>query len=699
MIDGKVLAEIHEMGYSADAMSYATVAIAAPTAGGFTYEVPATMIGRIAPGQRVAVPFRRRTVVGYVLDVTQDQPSSLVGKDIRAINEILDEDAVFSSTFLSWLRWLSQYYCASIGEVCRTALPARLNRLHPPKTLRPTLPHEMEHREKEREVVLTPDQEDALDRIRYEASSHQLKPILLHGITGSGKTEIYLRLFEALHHEGRQGILLVPEIGLTPQLSARVVSRFGDSVALYHSGLTDAQRHHQWERMKKGEVSVVVGTRSALFAPLPRLGAIVVDEEHDPSYKQDEGVLYNARDAAVMRGRMEGAVVVLGSATPSVESFANARTNKYHYIHLPERTGGGAIPVIEIIDMRKHIAGRIKGHERCSLSAPMIQAISDTLKRGEQCMIFLNRRGFAHFLICEECGHSFECPNCDISLAYHRRPPKLSCHYCDYTVLPPAQCPACMGIALAPMGRGTERIELELAELFPRATIARLDRDSVTQSASRTSIFRGMRDGSIDILVGTQMIAKGHDFPGVTLVGIVSADVALHLPDFRSAERTFQLTTQVAGRAGRGSAGARVLLQTFQPDHPSLTHAKAHDYGAFFEEERRHRESLGYPPFVRLTNIRLSATDARKLDREAHKLADALRFARKTLGYEKLIALLGPAPAPMEKVRNRFRWQLLIKAPAPHQMTTFLTSVRSTFKEFQNKGLRIAIDVDPLNML
>jgi primosomal protein N' (replication factor Y) len=677
-------------------MPYADIAVAAPTISSFTYEIPSELCDEVLVGSRLAVPFRRRKVVGYVLNLTDRLPADLDKEKIRPIDSILDDAPIFSENFLRWLKWISSYYCAPIGEVCRAALPSRLNRISPPKTSRPVLPREMEQGKKHERVVLTPDQDSAIDVILGELNSATPKPCLLHGITGSGKTEIYLSLFEKLREEGGQGIMLIPEIGLTPQLSARVVERFGQEVALYHSGLSDAQRHYQWERMRKGEVTVVVGTRSALFAPLPNLRAIVVDEEHDPSYKQDEGVLYNARDSAVMRAHIEKAVVVLGSATPAMESFANSAASKYHYISLPERTGGGVLPEVELVDMRKQSFGDKK---KSVLSSRLAKAIEETLERGEQAMIFLNRRGFAHFLICEECGHTFECPNCDISLSYHHSPSKLLCHYCDYSITPPNQCPGCQGVNIVPMGRGTERIEMELTKLFPKARIARLDRDSISKAKTRTQIFRRMHKKEIDILVGTQMIAKGHDFPHITLVGIVSADVALHMPDFRSAERTFQLITQVSGRAGRSEKGGRVILQTYQPEHTSLVHASAHDYDAFYNDERSHREMLRYPPYARLANIRVSASDKEKLKKFAKEIAKRLKAGRDEMKFAKSIVLLGPAPAPMEKIRNRYRWQILIKARSAKELGAYLSSTYPRLNEFQSKGLRIAIDVDPVNML
>ncbi len=686
-------------------MKYAHIAIAGTTPTAFTYLIPDELRGKMHAGMRVCVPFRRRRTVGYVLGTSAAAPKELAGKEVRPIESVLGDAPVFSPAMIEWLMWIARYYCAPIGEVCRAAVPSRLNQLAAPKPTRALTPREMEYAKIPCAITLTHDQRSILTALTAALGESKPSPFLLHGITGSGKTEVYLHLFEEVRRAGGQAIMLVPEIGLTPQLSARVVERFGGRVALYHSGLTDAQRHHQWERMRTGEVDVVVGTRSALFAPLPKLRAIVIDEEHDASYKQDEGVLYHARDAAVMRAKIEGAVIVLGSATPSVESFANARQEKYRYAHLKERTGGGALPAIEVVDMRTRSGallgegGRTKPHERSALSSEMIEAIRDTLARGEQGLIFLNRRGFAHFIICEECGHSFECPNCNIALAYHQRPPQMLCHYCDYTIRPPEECPGCHGVTLKPMGRGTERIEIELGTLFPKARIARLDRDTLSATACRTEVFTRMRDGDIDILVGTQLIAKGHDFPGITLVGVVSADVALHLPDFRAAERTFQLITQVAGRAGRSGKGGRVILQTYRPDHASLIHASTHDYLAFYEEERQHREEMRYPPFSRLANVRIAGMDDHKVEAQADEIAKLLSAHRRTLGLTDKIALLGPAPAPLQKIRNRHRWQLLIKARGAKELATFLGAVYPRLIGLRTNRLRIAIDVDPLNMM
>ncbi|MDZ4224679.1 MAG: primosomal protein N', partial [bacterium] len=432
-----------------------------------------------------------------------------------------------------------------------------------------------------------------------------------------GKTEIYLQSIKKVLQAGKQAILLVPEIGLTPQLIGRVQSRLETPVAIYHSGLSDAWRMVYWEKMRKGEINVVVGTRSALFAPFPNLGIIIVDEEHDNSYKQAEGgFYYHARDAAIVRGKLEEAQVILGSATPSLESFHNAKKGKYQYIHLSKRATGALLPSVELIDLRQEKF--IEGSR--TLSNPMKEAISETLYRGEQSLLLLNRRGFANFLLCEDCGKALECPNCSISLTYHKNPPSLVCHYCDTKIAPPENCPFCQSLAIKPLGEGTQSLEEELKKNFPDAGIFRLDRDTATKREDRHAILKAMKSGKIDILIGTQMIAKGHDFPNVTLVGVILADTHLHLPDFRSREKTFQLLTQVAGRSGRGAKAGRVLIQTFYPEDMSLLCAQKHDFETFSQQELMARETLLYPPFSRLAQIRVQGPDEKNVEMTAKAL-------------------------------------------------------------------------------
>ncbi|MBI4212260.1 MAG: primosomal protein N' [Deltaproteobacteria bacterium] len=670
-------------------MSFAHVAVPARVFHPFTYSLPIDT--PVSPGCRVVVPFHRRHLIGVVLEILPTGPKDVSPGKIKPVEQVLDHSPLFSPPLLELIRWMAHYYCAPIGEVFRAALPKRLMTLASPKTTRPTAPHELTaFRSEAPKPTLTQEQQSAVDKILQGETSN---PFLLHGITGSGKTEIYLRVFEEVTMRGGQSLLLVPEIGLTPQLTSRVVARFGNRVAVYHSGLTDAQRHFEWERIRKGDVDVVVGTRSALFTPLPNLKAIVVDEEHDSSYKQEDGFLYHGRDAAVMRGKLEQAIVVLGSATPSFESFSNAKSGKYHYLQLLRRATGAQMPSVEVIDIRKrHTKDAPK--EGVALSPELIELIEKNLDRQEQTLLFLNRRGFARALICEACGFIFRCPNCNIALTKHLRLQKLACHYCEYALSTPSACAQCRSEELTPVGSGTERLEAELQDFFPKARIARIDSDTMEKSGVRTKIFRDMHDGKIDILVGTQVITKGHDFPNVTLVGIISADSSLHFPDFRSPERTFQLISQVAGRAGRASKPGRVVIQAFQPEHFCLQFARDHDYQSFFDHETATREMLGYPPFSRLVNVRFSGSREDRVIATAEQVAGMIRD---WVGTAKSVSILGPAAAPLEKVRNQYRWQLLIKSSRSAPLSALLT--RLPHQTQLPPGVRMAIDVDPLQFL
>jgi len=412
---------------------------------------------------------------------------------------------------------------------------------------------------------LTRDQEAALDEILKGIRSKRFSPFLIHGVTGSGKTEIYLRAIEAVLTQGREAIVLVPEISLTPQLLSRFKDRFGENLALLHSGLGRGERYDQWRRIWKGEVKIAMGARSAIFAPFKNVGIIIVDEEHDPSYKQEEKLKYHARDAAVVRAKQVEATLLLGSATPSLESFYNTEKGKFRLLSLPERIEGKPLPRVEVVDVRK---------EKTLLSEKLRVALQKNIEDKRQSLLFLNRRGFANFILCPDCGQTFKCPNCSVTLTYHLRDRSLLCHYCDYRIQAPGDCPKCQGHRLQGMGIGTERLEQEIKSLFPQTRVGRMDRDTTSRRRSHLKILKGLESGSIDILVGTQMIVKGHDFPNVTFVGVVSADTSLHFPDFRSSERTFQLLTQVAGRAGRGEFLGKVVIQTFNPDHYSILMAK-----------------------------------------------------------------------------------------------------------------------------
>ena len=536
----------------------------------------------------------------------------------------------------------------------------------------------------------TSDQEAILGEILKGIRSKRFSPFLIYGVTGSGKTEIYIRAIEEVLIQGQEAIVLVPEISLTPQLLSRFIDRFGKNLALLHSGLGRGERYDQWRRIWKGEVKIAMGARSAIFAPFKNVGIIVVDEEHDPSYKQEEKLKYHARDVAVVRAKQAEATLLLGSATPSLESFYNAEKGKFRLLNLPERIGGKPLPRVEIVDVRK---------EGGLLSEKLRAALQKNIEDKKQSLLFLNRRGFANFILCPDCGLTFKCPNCSVTLTYHLRDRSLQCHYCDYRIQAPGDCPKCQGHRLQGMGIGTERLEQEIKSLFPETQVGRMDRDTTSRRRSHLQILKKLESGSIDILVGTQMIVKGHDFPNVTFVGVVSADTSLHFPDFRSSERTFQLLTQVAGRAGRGEVLGEVVIQTFNPDHYSILRAKDHDYIGFYQEEIEFRKALEYPPFSRFINFRLVGNSEKRTKGMAEEMGGIGQSLLKK-GYGKGIEILGPSPAPFAKMRGKFRWQMLAKGKSPQVLHQFAQALASRMEApLKGKGVNLDIDVDPVFIL
>jgi primosomal protein N' (replication factor Y) len=537
---------------------------------------------------------------------------------------------------------------------------------------------------------LTSHQEIALREILKGLHSKRFSPFLLHGVTGSGKTEIYLRAIEEVLNQGREAIVLVPEISLTPQLLSRFKDRFGENLSLLHSGLGRGERYDQWRRIWKGEVKIALGARSAIFAPFKKVGIIIVDEEHDPSYKQEEKLKYHARDLAVVRAKQDEATLLLGTATPSLESFHNAEKGKFHLLSLPERIEGKPLPRVEVVD--------IKG-EGGLLSEKVKTALQKNTEEKKQSLLFLNRRGFAHFILCPDCGFTFKCPNCSVTLTHHLKDHSLRCHYCDYRISAPGSCPQCQGDRLKGMGIGTERLEQEIRNLFPGAQVGRMDRDTTSRRRAHQQILKGLESGKIDILVGTQMIVKGHDFPNVTFVGVVSADTSLHFPDFRSSERTFQLLTQVAGRAGRGEVLGEVIIQTFNPDHYSILKAKDHDFVGFYQEECQFRKALDYPPFSRLINFRLTGNSEKGTETMAEELGKVGRTLLKKK-YPKGMEILGPSAAPFTKMRGKFRWQMLVKGKSSQALHQFAQELASHMEaQTKGRGVHLDIDVDPIFIL
>ena len=801
---------------------YCDVSLPVPLDQPFTYSLPETLRHRVKPGCRILVPFGSRRLTGVVVLCHDDPP----GVETREALRLIDAEPVLDTQLLALGKWISEYYCAPLGEVLRGMLPlasdirrgkvysltdagrdaARqllfdsspedpvvqilrlldrrslsasyierkmplaanalraLERKHfvmveqvqserdplrapagrlrveatgaapsgklgkPERELLAFLElHPGTHNLKDLELmvlnsspaaralarkklvtlrsepvplnaagpvraphVLNPAQAAAFEEIRTAIAAHEFRTFLLHGVTGSGKTEVYLNAIDATLAEGRSALLLVPEIALTPAVAGQFFSRFGDRVAILHSAFSDSERSDQWRRIRSGAAAVVVGTRSGVFAPMRNLGLIVVDEEHDQSYKQEETPRYNGRDVAIVRAQAARACVVLGSATPSLESRYNAETGKYVLIELPGRVAERPMPQVEVIDMRTEF---LETRKQAPFSRRLLEAVAHRLENGEQTIILLNRRGFSSFVACRSCGERVQCANCSVTLTFHRRDRRLLCHYCSYAERVPTACPKCQSEHIYFLGIGSEKVEEELHREFPTARIARLDRDTATAKRQYEAILQGFREASYDILVGTQMIAKGHDIPNVTLVGVVSADVGLGLPDFRAAERTFQLLTQVAGRAGRGSLPGIVLIQTINPDHYAVRMAAAQDYQTFYEKELQFRRMMHYPPFSAMANILVRAEQQQQALRLSTELGHFLMPA------PERIKIMGPAEAPVPRLKNEYRYQFLIKAASRKALNGLLRRAQAFARDRKWTATALVIDVDPLTLL
>ncbi|MEM9826022.1 MAG: primosomal protein N' [Planctomycetota bacterium] len=538
---------------------------------------------------------------------------------------------------------------------------------------------------------LTPQQSNSLDQITAAFETSQPKPMVLHGCTGSGKTEVYIRAIEKVVAEGRSAIVLVPEIGLTPQTRGRFERRF-ESVSVMHSQMTPAERHFQWQRIRDGEVQVVVGPRSAVFAPLPNLGLIILDEEHDASFKQDTTPRYHARRVALARASALGIPLILGSATPSMESWYACQRGLAEMIEMPDRVGSRPMPEVQLVDLRIRDDRTIG-----SISRPLQQAITQTVDEKGQVILLLNRRGFATTIQCPACGHVVACPDCDLPLTHHRDGSKAVCHYCDYTIATPPWCPECRFDALRYGGLGTQKLEVEVKARFPNVNVARMDSDTMRRPGSHQKVLSAFRAGEIQILLGTQMIAKGLDFPNVLLVGVINADGALHFPDFRAAERTFQLVTQVAGRTGRGDRGGRVIVQTFTPEHPAIQAASRHDFAQFVEDEMRNRVKFNYPPLGSVTRIIIRGTDESITEANAELIRARLEAARDREGLE--VRILGPAPPPIARLRGKFRFHILLQAEKPSDLNRTVKRATETLKIPEKDDVQYVVDVDAVDML
>lgn len=729
------------------ASSVVSVAFPMAIPGVYDYAIPDEFCGKVAPGTPVLVALRSRQIWGMAVRVSDhsDFPNLKPVLDIRP----LMRGNTFES-HISLYEWMARYYQCELGAVFKpfvrkglmktsaktvvryrrtghvpdglTAAQAKACEAlqsmtesmtrqelmarcgisdHMIRTLQGKGVLESRTEEVLREademavaltpgaVVLSPEQQHAVDRLR-DAFDNPERPFLLHGITGSGKTHVYIDLVKHALARGRGAIILVPEISLTPQTIARFAAEIGDSIAVIHSHMSDGERRDSLSQIMDGHRRVVIGVRSAILAPMPDLGLIVVDEEHDGSYKQsDPEPRYHARDVAIMQGKLQKALVVLGSATPSLESYHNAHDGKYELLELKQRHGNATLPTVTVIDMN----GEHEGGNLSFMSRYLYERLRETVLGGRQAILLLNRRGFSTFLICRDCGHTAECPHCSVKLVYHRTDGSLRCHQCGHETPAPSRCPSCRGEHLQYKGTAIQKAEEYLHDQFPRMTIQRMDQDTTRRKGSHVTILEAFGRREIDILLGTQMVSKGLNFPGVALVGVLQADIGLHIPDFRATERTFQLLTQVAGRAGRDDNLGEVVVQTYLPHDRCIRAAATHDYAAFAEEELDARRELGYPPFARLARIIVSDTELQRVLDTATEITD--RIIHHASGD---VQVLGPSPAVLERVKGRHRYSILLKSPRPSLLNRALqTFARPPVRK--NSTLRVAVDVDPANML
>jgi len=718
---------------------FARVAFDLPVPTEFTYEVPTRLEGTLRTGQRVRVPFRTRTRIGYLVGF--EETSDL--KQVKPITEVVDAEPLVPGDLLDLARWISRYYCCSLGEAVQAMLPggvrrgvpqvavvvrtgegevpararkaalllAALDRFEKPptiaalieaagtsraalKTLERAGVVRIEKQERavdrlepsgladETPLELEDAQRSALDGMREDVAGPRFGVHLLLGVTGSGKTEVYLQAIADTIAGGRQAIVLVPEIALTPQTVRRFQARF-ERVEVLHSMQTEKTRREAWQRIRRGEADVVIGPRSAVFAPVPKLGLLVVDEEHEGTFKQEHAPRYHARDVGIVRARKAGCPVVLGSATPSLESYRNGLRGRYTLHRLPKRARGFPLPPVHIIDMTQQKAPLF--------SAPLRHAVKEAIAEGGQAILFLNRRGFATLITCERCNHRIGCPHCSTQLVFHKRRRKTICHICAHEAHIPEACPECHAKTLKAVGAGTERLEEEAARAWPDIEIARVDSDNARGAKLEETLDR-FRSGDVKILIGTQMVAKGHHFPRVTLVGIINADTALHLADFRANERTFGLIAQVAGRAGRGELGGEVLVQTYNPDHYAIQFAARHDFEGFAERELDERDMLGLPPERRCALLTISAHE----ENDARAVARGVAHLLEPEARERKVELRGPAKAPLERVRGRWRFMVLMLADDAGALAHLCRVARAA--RFPRR-IDLTVDVDPVAVL
>ncbi len=701
----------------------------------FTYNVPEEYESKIRVGFRVRAPFKKREKVGIVVGLTNNLPllplkesiptftrvrikgglmpvskrdnKNGLDKDItlKTVKAVLDEDPFIPDNLLKLIQWVGQYYMSTSGLALKNAVPSAF--FTGRKAGKARITYDAEIKEA-KSVDLTSEQHKALTEINKADKG----VFLLHGVTGSGKTEIYINAIKSLP-DNREAIVLVPEIAITAQMIDRFRSSFGEEVVFFHSDLSVGERIIQWHKMRNGQAKVVIGVRGAVFAPFKKVGLIVIDEEQESSYKQFEGLRYNARDVALARAKLEGIKIILGSATPSMEAFYNAKNGKFHYLELKHRIDKKPLPDVEIINMT------IDDKETFSFSHKLLDSIKENISKGHQSLIMLNRRGYSPFPICTDCGYTYKCPACSITLIYHKDTHTLNCHYCNSYLRPKNLCPHCKGTEIKYLGTGTQRIEEELHALIPELSFQRMDGDTTKKKLSHYRIIKQMEGKKIDVLLGTQMVAKGHDFPDVTLSAIVSADISLNLPDFRSAEKAFQLFTQLAGRAGRGNVSGKAYIQTYEPEHYVFDYMRNHDYKGFYQKEIKLRKELTYPPLSKLIRIILSfktRDSAKKIikvisnrikkiivppssrNKPSWSILGIESYRRTEIStFTSNIEILGPAQAPIEKIKNLWRWHIIIKGKNSKTLRQTASNILEAIKDV--KDIKIDVDVDPINLM
>lgn len=663
-------------------MIYAKVLLKIPVEGPFDYHVPDKFSKDIMPGKRVWVDFGPRRLVGYVVGIDSETDV----EKTKPILDIIDKEPILDDEMLRLAKQISEYYLCTWGEAVDAAVPSSLKK---GKTeVRSRVKEDYSTIQPSVNLKLTSQQGAALKSILKSIDESRHNIFLLHGVTGSGKTEVYLQAIGRILEKNLSCIVLVPEISLTPQAVERFKSRFQERVAVFHSRLTQGQKYQEWKKLKDGLCHIVVGARSAIFSPIKNLGLIIVDEEHDSSYKQNDTPRYNAVDVAVMRARLNNAVVILGGATPSLESYFKAKDKQYQLLELKDRIEKRPLPKVRVVDMRKELIERKR--RRLIFSRLLTEGMERVLKEQQQIILFLNRRGFSTYANCKKCGYVERCKRCNVALNYHSDKKILLCHYCNYQKEPVNICPSCKSSYIDYFGFGTQRVESELHRYFPTTSVSRMDTDATKKRESHKLILKDFAQGKTRILVGTQMVAKGHDFPGVTLVGVISADTALNLPDFRAGERTFQLLTQVAGRAGRGLLPGEVIVQTYVPHHYTVVSAMNHDYKDFYKKEIALRRELSLPPFSHIVCLRLRSYKEERAKKAAEDLARHI-LKKKPQG---LMELTGPTPDFVYRLRRQYRWNIILKAKDPNE---FNPNLKQRLKEFRKPhGVILTVDVDPM---